>query len=372
MSCVLGVLCCGRLDFEVGARDGSVAQQDAAGDSSIPSIDASVTNANLAFVTSREYSVEEIGGLLGADALCTMHAGEAGLAGEYRAWLSSSDEPAIDRFEGTAGWLRLDGRLFVRSMEGIASARIFYPVGLDETGQSISSAPSPTSGPYYWTGTRYNGSASSSTCGSFLDPLEEGSTTIGLPTGGSLEFTEAARSSCDASRRLLCLGVGRDVELAPPEPGDGRLAFATLESFSGNLGGLEGADAECQNAADAVGLGGTFRALLGTSTILPGARFSSDGAAWVRLDGVRIAPTAEEVLSFQWQAPINVDQHGDYHWFAAFTGGIQELAPASETCEDWTSSADTVSATFRSLSVADDRTRIDTCNKSARLWCLEE
>ena len=40
----------------------------------------------------------------------------------------------------------------------------------------------------------------------------------------------------------------------------------TSSSWNGNLGGLSGADAKCQQAANATGLGGTWVAWLSDST----------------------------------------------------------------------------------------------------------
>lgn len=43
-------------------------------------------------------------------------------------------------------------------------------------------------------------------------------------------------------------------------------AFMTSTTYTGNLGGLTGADAKCQARADAAGLGGTWKALVSTGS----------------------------------------------------------------------------------------------------------
>jgi|GEM_PF-2868827 len=62
--------------------------------------------------------------------------------------------------------------------------------------------------------------------------------------------------------------------------------FATSQLWKGNLGGLNGADAKCQAAADNAGLGGTWKAWLSTSTVDAKDRIT-DGM-YVRAREVRV------------------------------------------------------------------------------------
>jgi len=66
---------------------------------------------------------------------------------------------------------------------------------------------------------------------------------------------------CDAA---VCTENGWDASQCIPQYGV--RVFVTSSSWNGNLGGLSGAGAKCQQAADAAGLGGTWVAWLSDST----------------------------------------------------------------------------------------------------------
>src|SRR5205814_1475811 len=61
------------------------------------------------------------------------------------------------------------------------------------------------------------------------------------------------------------------------------IMFTTNRTFTGNLGGLAGADAKCQAAAAAGGLAGNYRAYLGATGIDAFTRFTG-ATGWVRTD----------------------------------------------------------------------------------------
>jgi len=67
---------------------------------------------------------------------------------------------------------------------------------------------------------------------------------------------------------------------------NGKRVFVTSVTFVGGaLGGLDGADAKCQELAAASGYGGMYRAWLSDSTGSPASRFSKDGGPYVVGDG---------------------------------------------------------------------------------------
>ncbi|MCB1058064.1 MAG: hypothetical protein KDD11_21405, partial [Acidobacteria bacterium] len=59
------------------------------------------------------------------------------------------------------------------------------------------------------------------------------------------------------------------------------IVFVTSVGHDGNFGGLAGADAFCQSLADAVSLGGTFKAWLSDSTTSPADRFAHRSESYV-------------------------------------------------------------------------------------------
>ncbi|MFY0531633.1 hypothetical protein [Nannocystis pusilla] len=92
-----------------------------------------------------------------------------------------------------------------------------------------------------------------------------------------------------------------------------RRAFLTSEVFGAQLGGIEGADAKCQAAADAAGLGGTFRAWISTPTSSPSASFVQSAEPYVRIDGVQIAESWVWLIDGDLDAPLEVDEWGEVH-----------------------------------------------------------
>jgi hypothetical protein len=88
---------------------------------------------NIVFVTSTRHS-PKFGGLAGADAICAARATAGGLAGTYKAWLSTSTVNAKDRLVPASGWARPDGKPVLNQIKDIESNKVFYPPSLDESG----------------------------------------------------------------------------------------------------------------------------------------------------------------------------------------------------------------------------------------------
>ena len=140
-----------------------------------------------------------------------------------------------------------------------------------------------------------------------------------------------------------------------------KLAFVTSDAHQGDLGGLIGADAKCQGLADAVGLGGTYRAWLSDSSGSPATRFVKSFGPYVRTDGEVIANNWTDLTDGAIAVPISVDESGfsppivrdddpnsPWHtWTATKPDGTrwQSSWPASpipgEYCQDWTINVDT-------------------------------
>ena len=120
-------------------------------------------------------------------------------------------------------------------------------------------------------------------------------------------------------------------------PGDG-----------GNLGGLEGADAHCQQLAAAVGAGGrTWRAYLSTSTV--NARDRIGNGPWYNVKGELIANSVEDLHSdanrISKQTALTetgqvVNGRGDKpNMHDMLTGSNADGTAADKTCNNWTSNA---------------------------------
>ncbi len=88
-----------------------------------------------AFVTSTQYMAGELGGLSGADALCTSRAAAAGLVGSYRAWLADSTGSPATRFAPvSSGYVRLDGALLANDLPDLLDGYVVAPLNINEFG----------------------------------------------------------------------------------------------------------------------------------------------------------------------------------------------------------------------------------------------
>jgi len=107
----------------------------------------------------------------------------------------------------------------------------------------------------------------------------------------------------------VCNGADDDCNGVDDEPPVcTRRVFVSSILFTGNLGGLEGADAECQALADSVALGGSFKAWLSSSIAWPENRFTQLGAPYVLLDGTVIADSWQDLTDQFLQHPINLSE----------------------------------------------------------------
>ena len=120
---------------------------------------------------------------------------------------------------------------------------------------------------------------------------------------------------------------------APP-----KLIFRTSTLFSGDLGGLRGADRACAQHARAGGLKGKFVALLSTSTMNARDRVTLSPGGFMRPDGVFVAANADDLFKGTISNSINVDELGVDHGGNTETWtGSSPTGLASSSCNDWTS-----------------------------------
>lgn len=124
-----------------------------------------------------------------------------------------------------------------------------------------------------------------------------------------------------------------------------RVAFITSLDFTGNLGGLAGADARCVAAATAAGLAGpdSFRAWLATATDSPASRFAAAmtpfRGKYVRVDGASIAKDGwDDLTDGTIAARLEITEFGTTRaTTAVWTGATAQGTPAVDNCEGWSS-----------------------------------
>jgi hypothetical protein len=140
--------------------------------------------------------------------------------------------------------------------------------------------------------------------------------------------------------------------------------FVTSDTSStANLGGLQGADARCQNLAEAVGAGShTWRAYLSaehdpTDPAVPvHARDRIGAGPWVNSAGVELASDLDALHALVGNAELFLDEHGrriNGQWAGSpapiehdvLTGSNADgTLMTTMTCADWTSESTTLAA----------------------------
>lgn len=165
--------------------------------------------------------------------------------------------------------------------------------------------------------------------------------------------------------------------------GDHRI-FITSSFYTGNLGGLAGADEKCQEAADDAGLTRTYQAILSTEATDSSANArlsisgdiyvvdSSEEKALIIASGSSIWDTDSESLLGQ----INIDERGDTVSATPWTGTDSEggVVPSGH-CVAWSSSSNSFTGETGSTDHLDDRWLESgeiACDNSHPIFCISQ
>ncbi|MBI5531166.1 MAG: hypothetical protein HY898_00520 [Deltaproteobacteria bacterium] len=127
------------------------------------------------------------------------------------------------------------------------------------------------------------------------------------------------------------------------------IVFVSDDAFTGNLGGIAGANAICVNLANNAGLSGTFRAWLGDDTHIATGPTSSPHGAYRLVDGTVVVADATNLNSpgdllhainrTQWNQPVPATP-GQCCDHAVFTGVVAaEHMSTGKNCDNWTNGA---------------------------------
>lgn len=125
--------------------------------------------------------------------------------------------------------------------------------------------------------------------------------------------------------------------------------FVTSQGFTGNLGGLSGADAICQTEAVTAGLPGTFKAWLSDNNTAVADRLTHLPFPYQRVDGTIVAYNWDDLLDGYIENPINLDASGNTVSGFVWTGSDRDGTKATYylgdypdgyeldlTCDEWT------------------------------------
>lgn len=116
-------------------------------------------------------------------------------------------------------------------------------------------------------------------------------------------------------------------------PGQAHLVFLTTTTHLGSLGGVAGADSECQARATAAGLQGTYLAWLSSAeSDAPATRFVRSDGPYQLVDGTVIANNWDDLTDQSILAPLDKDEFGaqttaarfwtNVDWKGTFAGSL--------------------------------------------------
>jgi hypothetical protein len=171
-------------------------------------------------------------------------------------------------------------------------------------------------------------------------------------------------------------GPGEDACVTAPT--DHKRVFITSTLFPGPLGSILASDLRCQNIANALCLGGEWRAWLSADNNSAAMRFTHATVPYRLLDGTQVADDWTDLTDGSLDAAINLDEHGEPmpdNQQQAWTGTTQagNTFP-SKHCQNWTSSGADYAKFGRPMNndftwTADHDI---VCAASARLYCFEQ
>jgi hypothetical protein len=158
------------------------------------------------FLTTRQI-VGTFGGLAGGDGVCAAHAADAGLRGQWVAWLSARSYDggvpieggvsAIDRLPDSGVWFLVTGNRVASWAELLATATdpLDAPIATTEKGEQLNQS--------VWTGTERDGSASAADCNAWTDPGAQGRIGNAAATNPSW-ISSPPDINCNQARHLYC------------------------------------------------------------------------------------------------------------------------------------------------------------------------
>jgi len=159
-----------------------------------------------------------------------------------------------------------------------------------------------------------------------------------------------------------------------------RQVFVTASSMAaGELTGIEGASAICQEEAETFGLvqPDRFFAWLSDSKSSPATRFTTRNARYVLVDGSVIADDWDDLVDGQLSHALNLQADGEVVEHAVWTSTLVtgEAVDTGEFCGDWTLSDETfarIGASFLTDSEWTNLAMPGVCFQPRYLYCFQD
>lgn len=157
----------------------------------------------------------------------------------------------------------------------------------------------------------------------------------------TIDRLDTARKACAATIDAATLAAQIDANVEGVLRGVAKRVFRTSTIGGAVFGGLAGADAQCQQLADAAALGGRFIAMLSDSTTDMRDRIGPAPGGFVRIDDVQVATGRLDLFDGDLLAAIQVDENGTTPgaaevWTGSTPSGQRD---ATGACSDWSSTS---------------------------------
>jgi len=149
------------------------------------------------FVTASTHAAN-FGGFEGADSICAGEATDAGLVGDFKAWLSTLDTPAADRLSpSSVPYVLVDGTRIADDWSDLTDNQLQARIDLDATGQSR--------GGDVWTGTLPSGqSYVDGDCEAYTSDASNIRGLCGTTQFSDARWSAAQTPACSSPLRLFC------------------------------------------------------------------------------------------------------------------------------------------------------------------------
>jgi hypothetical protein len=167
---------------------------------------------------------------------------------------------------------------------------------------------------------------------------------------------------------------------APKPSSTKRVIFVTKASFTGNLGGVAGADQKCDTAAKSVSAlsSHTFKAWVSDPSSQARSRLTHSTDGYVLTDGTAVADNFDDLTDNSIGAAISLDENGQLLAASSntvWTGTKADGTSADLNCQSWTSDqlADSGQAGDSTLKTFEwSETSTTSCNGKLHLYCVQD
>ena len=220
-------------------------------------------------------------------------------------------------------------------------------------------------------------------------------TTVAISGGNVGIGTTAPGEKLEVAGNIKISGTGNGIKFPDGSVQTSGLVFKrmfiTSTAYTGNLGGLSGADNACQARANAAGLGGTWKAILSSSTVNAKDRIGYNWDGIMNLYGTVLyfnprssRPNITDISGF-FSGNSMIDYSNGltkedktfapttYTWTGTLIGGT---VYSGYTCNDWTDGSTSYSGANGNDNAASVGGWIKwgtyACNNTRALYCIEQ